>query len=135
MGFERSDRLVAIAASALFVLFLIQSIPAHSQLAGATLSGLVTDGSGAVVANAKVTIKNEANGTTREVDTNGDGLYSAPNLLPGDYEVKVMAEGFETMIQKGLTLTVGAEKALNFSLKVGGVTQSVEVTAQSSSVD
>ena len=43
----------------------------------------MTDESGAVVANAQVTIKNEANGTIREVDTNGDGLYSAPNLLPG----------------------------------------------------
>lgn len=135
MGFERSDRLIAVAMSALLVVLLIQSIPAHSQLAGATLSGLVSDESGAVVANANVTIKNEANGTIREVDTNADGLYSAPNLLPGDYEVKVMAPGFETMIQKDLTLTVGGEKALNFSLKVGGVTQTVEVTAERSSVD
>ena len=135
MGFEKSGRLIAIATFALLFLLLVHSIPAYSQLAGATLSGLVTDESGAVVSNAKVTIKNGANGTIREVDTNADGLYSAPNLLPGDYEVRVMATGFETMIQKDLTLTVGAEKALNFSLKVGGVTQTVEVTAISSSVD
>jgi hypothetical protein len=136
MDFWRFEKLSrATATSALLFIAMIQSIPAHSQLTGATLSGIVTDESGALVSNAVVTITNSANGTTREVKTNGDGLYSAPNLLPGNYEVKVVAAGFETTIQKDLTLTVGADQALNFNLKVGGVTQTVEVKAERMSVD
>jgi hypothetical protein len=104
-------------------------IPAHAQLAGANLSGVVTDASGAPVAGATVSIKNVGTDVVREVTTNADGLYSAPNLPPGTYEVTVTAKGFSTSVQKGVTLTVGAEQALNVSLKVGELSQRVEVDA------
>src|SRR5712671_6494101 len=99
-----------------------------AQVVGATLSGVVGDSSGATVPGAKVSIRNAATGDIREVTSNEDGLYSAPNLLPGTYEVSVSAQGFSTLVQKGINLTVGAQQALNFSLKPGQVSQSVEVT-------
>src|SRR4029077_6183164 len=63
------------------------------------------------------------------------GFYSAPNLLPGTYEVSASATGFSTEVQTGLTLTVGAEQALNFTLQVGQVTQTVQVTGEAPIVE
>ena len=102
---------------------------ANAQAVGASLSGLITDGSGGPVPGATVTIKNLGTGVVREVSTNGDGLYSAPNLLPGTYEVRVTAQGFQTLVQKEIALTVGAQQALNLSLKVGQLNETVEVNA------
>lgn len=107
----------------------------NAQLAGATLSGVVSDASGGPVPSANLSIKNTATGVVRDVTTDADGLYSAPNLLPGNYEVTVTAKGFSTFVQKSLTLTVGAEQALNVSLKVGELSQRVEVEAAPPAVD
>jgi hypothetical protein len=120
-------RLILSAALAI-VLSAARPISIHAQVVGATLSGEVKDSSEAAVPSAKVSIRNVATGDVREVTSNADGLYSAPNLLPGTYEVNVSAPGFSTLIQKGVTLNVGAEQALNFTLKPGQVSQSVEVT-------
>jgi len=110
-------------------LTLFWSAPAVAQVSGATMSGLITDPSGAGIPNANVSIKNTGTGEVREVPTNGDGFYSAPNLLPGIYEVTITAQGFNKVVQKGITLTVGEQQALNLGLKVGQVSQTVEVTA------
>ncbi len=102
---------------------------ARAQAVGAALSGLITDERGGTVPGATVSIKNVGTGVVREVSSNGDGFYSAPNLLPGTYEVRVTAQGFQTLVQKEIGLTVGAEQALNLSLKVGQLNQTVEVNA------
>src|SRR3984893_17357263 len=78
--------------------------PTYAQVAGATLNGTVLDVSGAGVPNANVPIKNTATGVERNVTTDSDGFYSAPNLLPGTYEVTISASGFSTAVQTGLTL-------------------------------
>jgi len=101
----------------------------HAQAVGAALSGLITDEHGGSVPGAAVSIKNLGTGVVREVSSNGDGFYSAPNLLPGTYEVRVTAQGFQTLVQKEISLTVGAQQALNLSLKVGQLNQTVEVSA------
>src|SRR5580704_9210796 len=103
--------------------------PTHAQVAGATLNGTVSDASSAGVPNANVSIKNAATGVVRDVTTDSDGFYSAPNLLPGSYDITVSAAGFSTVVQTGLTLTVGAVQALNIPLKIGHATEKVEVTA------
>jgi hypothetical protein len=110
-------------------LSLIYAVPANAQVAGATLSGLVTDENGGAVAGAGVSVKNLGTGAVRELTTNGDGFYAAPNLVPGSYEVRVSAKGFQTLLQKDITLTVGAQQALNLTLKVGQLNQTVEVNA------
>jgi outer membrane receptor protein involved in Fe transport len=110
-------------------LTILTSTGALAQVAGATLSGLVTDTSGATIANADVSVKNLGTGVAREVKTNDGGFYSVPNLLPGSYDVTVEAQGFATTVQKGITLTVGAQQGLNLTLKPGQVKEQVEVTS------
>jgi hypothetical protein len=104
------------------------SAPLRAQVSGATLSGVVTDASGGGVPNATVSITNVTTGVVRDVKTDSDGYYTAPNLLPGSYEVRVSAKGFANVVQKGITLAVGATPALNLSLRVGQVSETVEVT-------
>jgi len=107
---------------------LLAALPARAQLAGANLSGVVMDTSGSSVPNAMVSIKNVSTGVIREVQSNSDGLYSAPNLSPGDYDIEASARSFSKTVVKGVTLTVGSERALNLTLKVGAVNLVVQVT-------
>jgi hypothetical protein len=107
---------------------------AYAQVSGATLSGTITDPSGAAIAGAKVSVANKATGVNRDVMADAAGFYSAPNLLPGPYEVTASASGFSTAKQSDLTLTVGAQQVLNLSLKIGEASQTVEVTAAASLV-
>jgi hypothetical protein len=100
---------------------------ASAQVSGATLSGTITDPSGATIAGAKVSITNKATGVTRDVTADSAGLYSAPNLLPGEYEVTVAAPGFSTTKESNITLAVGAQQALNVALRIGEATQTVLV--------
>jgi hypothetical protein len=122
-GFRFGACILALVA----LVGILLSRPANAQSAGATLTGVITDKSGALVSNAKVQIKNTDNGQVREVETNSAGLYSAPNLQPGPYEVKVTAAGFTSAQQKGVVLNVGTEQALNITLQLGQVTETVEV--------
>src|SRR5664279_5276633 len=62
----------------------------------ATISGTVTDPSGAVVLNARVTVHSLATGNDRIINTDSDGLYAVPSLLPGDYKIQATAPGFST---------------------------------------
>src|ERR1700736_2601753 len=119
----------------ILALALLASTPVYAQVAGATLSGTVTDASGAAVPNAKVSIKNSATGVVRDVTTDSAGFYSAPNLLPGLYDITVAATGFSSAVQTGLTLTVGASKALNIALALGQVSEKVEVMAAAPTVE
>src|SRR5579863_8105348 len=109
------------------LLTLLWSLRTSGQLSGATLSGSVTDPSGAAIPGATVSIKNVGTGEVRDVTSNGDGLYSAPNLIPGSYEITATAQGFSKAVQKGITLTVGAQQTLNIGLKPGQVSETVEV--------
>src|ERR1700694_2380639 len=103
-------------------------VPVYAQVAGATLSGVVTDASGAVIPNATISIKNTATGLTRTVSTGGAGFYSMPNILPGSYDITASATGFSTKSETGLTLEVGARQVLDLSLQLGQLMENVEVT-------
>jgi Carboxypeptidase regulatory-like domain/TonB dependent receptor/TonB-dependent Receptor Plug Domain len=110
------------------------ALVAYSQVSGGTLTGTVMDRGGASIPNAHISITNVATGVTREVTTNHDGLYAAPNMLPGTYEITVSAEGFATAVQKGVTLAVGAEQILNITIQVGSVSQKIVVTGEAPAV-
>ena len=118
----------------IFGLCLVNSWTLRAQVAGGTLSGSITDPSGAVVANAQVVIKNSATGVVKSVTTNTEGFYSAANLLPGEYEVAVSATGFNTEIKKGITINVGSQPVFNLTLQIGAVTNSVEVSTEAPTV-
>jgi hypothetical protein len=108
--------------------------PAYAQVAGATLSGTVKDASGSAVPNAQVSIANTATGVTRAVTTDAAGFYTAPNLLPGTYDVTVTAQGFATAVLSGITLTVGSQQVLDPVVRVGQVSQKIVVTTEAMAV-
>ena len=99
------------------------------------MSGTVSDTSGGVVPGANISVKNVATGITRVAVTNGSGLYSVPNLQPGPYEITAAASGFNTDVRSGITLNVGQELVLNFTVKPGMAVQRVEVNAEAPTVN
>jgi len=101
----------------------------------ATLQGTVTDPSGAVVSSAKVTVRNQATGSERIVQTDSNGNYQAAALPPGVYRVEAQAQGFGSQAVSDLTLEVSRIVVQNFQLKLGDVTQRVEVTADTQTVE
>jgi hypothetical protein len=119
----------------LLVIGILFSVPVGAQVAGGTFYGTITDPSDRAVPQAQVVITNVATGVTTKVTTNSEGDYSAPNLLPGEYEVTVAAKGFTTEARKGISLTVGALQVLNFALHVGSAERTVvEVTTEAPAV-
>jgi hypothetical protein len=110
-------------------LFLASAIFAQRDLA--TLVGNVTDPSGGVVANAKVTITEVGTGQVYSVLTSGTGDFVRPALKPSTYSVSVSAPGFRTTEQKDILLKAGERTGIEIRLTVGEVGQTVEVTASS----
>src|SRR6202158_6310347 len=119
----------------MLLLGILVSIPAGAQVAGGPLSGTITDPSGAGIPQARVVIKNVATGVERSVTTNTDGFYTAPSLLPGEYQVTLDAKGFNTETRTGITMTVGAQRTFDLALQIGTVSHRVEVTTEAPAVE
>jgi hypothetical protein len=113
----------------------LAAAPAAAQGVGATLVGRVHDASGSTLPYARISISNVATGVTTDVVSNGDGFYSAPNLLPGDYVVTAAFDGFNTQSKSGITLNVGAEVPIDFTMSVGTVTENVNVSGAAATID
>ena len=123
-------RMTMLGSSLGLVLCLIISVPVQAQVAGATLTGTVTDQSGAVIPRAVISLKNSASGVVQRVTADAAALYTVPSLQPGTYEVTISAPGFDTQVQTGVLLEVGALRVMNVALRVGQVTQTVSVADQ-----
>jgi hypothetical protein len=95
-----------------------------------TLTGTVSDPTGAVIPGAKVTITEDATSLAYNVTTDQSGVYVRPALKPGTYTVEIGAAGFKTSVQHGVLLTAGDRVGVNAMLQVGETTQLTEVTAQ-----
>ncbi len=129
MGSANNTKKCFSCFSAVLVLLLSVLDPSslHPQVVGGTISGTIVDNSGAAIANASVTLRNLATDVATSVTTNSQGLYSVPNLLPGSYQQTVTAMGFETAIRNGIILNVGAQLVSNVTMKVGTISERVEV--------
>ena len=108
---------------------LITGLPRlGAQTATGSVVGTVQDASGAVVPGANVTITNKGTAVSRSLVTNSEGLYSAPSLQAGDYEVKVESSGFRTTVLDAQVLA-GSTTTANVSLSLGEAQQTVTVEA------
>jgi Carboxypeptidase regulatory-like domain/TonB-dependent Receptor Plug Domain len=113
----------------------LTSAPAMLAQATGSISGTVTDTSGAAMADAAIQVKNIGTGVTQSAASDGQGRYRLADLAIGDYEFQAAKTGFQTVIRKGITLTVGAQSVVDFSLPVGQSQQTVTVEAAASQVD
>ncbi len=100
-----------------------------AQLSGGIIRGQVVDTLGDTVAAATVRIENDETGETRALKTNEKGFYSFPNLAPGRYNVSVSHAGFGDLVKRNLLVNVGEEPIVDFELKIGAVSSSLDVTA------
>ena len=99
-----------------------------------TITGRVTDGSGGIVADAKVTLTNTATNTKQEVATNDEGLYTIVNVNAGNYEVTIEKQGFKKSSRK-ITVAVAQRLGLDFELQVGAISETVTVTEEAVAVN
>ena len=114
-------------AAILLGLVLGVSFQAFAQ--EATMVGTVTDPSGSVIANAKITAKNAETGLAHTITTNDAGQYVLPDIHIGHYDVKAEATGFKAAEQKGIVLQVGDRARVDFQMQVGGATETITVEA------
>lgn len=125
-------RYVGLAARILCSIALVGLLPSTiiAQTVSGTILGTVTDSSGAVVANAKVTIVNEGTGLTRVVTADSNGEYTAPALPTGHYTITSEMTGFKTVALSNIELGVDQRVRINIKHEVGAMTESVSVTAE-----
>ncbi len=119
----------------LMVVGLLTGVQTAAQSTGGAFQGRVHDQSGAALPYAQIAITNTATGVVTSVNTNEQGLYTAPNLLPGVYDVSAGFDGFSTEVRKDIRLMVGAEAVVDFVMKIGDINQSILVSGQSATVN
>ena len=106
----------------------LMRVGADAQVAGGVLSGAVT-ASERAVPNAKVTLRNVATGVERAAITNEGGVYAAPNLVPGAYEMTVAAPGFSTQVRTDIAVAVGAKLVVNVAMQKGDPKEVIRAAA------
>ena len=126
-----------LTVSSLFLAVLVM-LPNRgmAQLAGSgTITGSITDPTGAVIPAVDVTIRNTDTGTERKTQSSEGGVYTAAFLQPGHYEIQIVKAGFASVLRKDLTLQVGQLMAINLTLAVKSVQEAVTVTGEAPIVD
>lgn len=111
-------------------LLLLAATAALAQMNRGTLTGTVSDSSGAVIPGAQVTVLNTATGAKNQIATTEAGTYTMPNLQPGPYALEVTAPSFKKLLRKGIELSASQILRVDATLEVGAVTESVSVTAE-----
>lgn len=126
-------RITKAAAFAILVLTLCAS-PAIAQSDRGTLTGTVSDPSGAVVANARVTVTSQDSGETREATTTDEGNYTFPELKAETYRLTVEAPGFRTSVIEDIKIAVQVTRSADVTLEAGVTTETVTVTADTTAL-
>src|SRR5215469_1603908 len=118
----------------IFVLVLIRPVPALAQVS-ATLSGVVSDSSGSVVAGADIAVRNVETGELHNTQTDAAGRYQVFALLIGEYEVTATKNGFAAQVRTGIHLVVGQVARADLQLRVGELSQQIKVESDASMVN
>ncbi|PYQ23574.1 MAG: hypothetical protein DMF81_08375 [Acidobacteria bacterium] len=128
--------LIAVIVSVI-ALLLVLPMPASAQslAAGGAIEGTITDQSGGVLPGVNVTIRNVGTGIVRETRTDSAGVYRAPLLPVGSYELTAVLTGFATTKRPGLTLSIGQVLTVDVALKVASAQEEVTVTAEAPVVE
>jgi Carboxypeptidase regulatory-like domain len=116
-------------------LFLLLPPCLIAQTDTATLSGTITDQAGAIAPDVSVTITNEDTGISVQTKTNGAGIYDVPALIPGRYRVFVDKQGFKQVDVRDITLHVQDVVSRNFSLQVGGTSETIQVNGSGNNIN
>lgn len=127
----------ALRAGMLFGLFLALAVlvqPAQAQVLYGSVTGNVSDQSGAVVVGATVSITNKGTGQVREATTSDDGTYTITSVLPGVYDLKVTKQGFTSYTETDVNVTANNVLRIDPKLKVGNVADVVSVTANATAL-
>jgi Carboxypeptidase regulatory-like domain len=134
---DASHRLVSKGKHAIWggALFLFAASFLCSQANTGRILGTVTDPHGAAVAGASVKVTDPARGTERNLVTTDAGEYVAPNLVPGVYRVRIVANSFKTEERSDVLVSVAQDSQIDFNLQSGAATETVVVTAESPLID
>ena len=115
--------------SFLFAICAVFSVTLQAQVDTGSITGTITDPSGAVVSGAKVTLTNEGTGASLSVNTGTDGGFTFSPVRIGSYRLEATAQGFKTVSQTNIVVNVSANVLVNLKLPTGSVTETVEVTS------
>src|ERR1019366_4819421 len=111
----------------LLPLFVFLACVSGFAQANSTVTGIVTDQTGAVVGGAQIALTDPATGESHKTVSGGSGLYNISGLNPATYNLKVTAKGFESYAQNGISVTVSATSSVDVKLTVGAESQTVTV--------
>ena len=132
-GFKKGERMRSLVAAALLSIVALSGLFAQGERG--SITGLITDSSGAAIPNVEVIAKNAQTGVESKARTTEAGLYRIPYVDPGTYRVSASLTGFKTAVVEPVEVAVASVVTANLSLEVGDVSQSVEVSAQSTQLE
>jgi hypothetical protein len=125
---QKGRQLLALAF--VFGLMALMAAPAMAQVLYGSVVGTVQDPTGAMIPNATVTITNKGTGATRDAAADDQGRFTFVNVLAGQYDMKVVAQGFKSINVTGIDVPVNTVTRRDVKLEIGGLTETVSVTAE-----
>jgi hypothetical protein len=132
---SRGNRCQRLLFSTLTLIFVLMPVLLFGQGYFGTVSGTVTDASGAIVQGAKVTLRDEQRGYQFTSTSDKDGRYLFASIPPGSYSVSAEMQGFEKTVRTHIVLNISENPTANLTMKVAAATQTVEVSAEGKKVD
>jgi hypothetical protein len=127
MALIGSSRFLRVLAVVLAVSWM-GTAALYAQVDTGSITGTITDPSGAVINGAKVTLTNQGTGASLSTTTSSDGVYKFSPVRVGTYKLQATSQGFQTTTQTDVVVNIGSNVALNFTLKPGSQTETIEVT-------
>ncbi len=121
--------------SAAGMLFLLLPVLAPAQSQNSSVNGTITDSTGAVMANVDMLLTSTDRNTTATAKSSSDGLYTFPNVVPGNYELQAKAAGFRPFTQRGITTAIGQVVHVDVKMEVGSDVQTVEINENASTLN